>query len=97
MLSSSVEARATHIVGAEALGLAMIAVLAAVLLFWGLADPYLWQDEAATAVLATRMLRFGKPLAYDGVNPLPATYCYLKPYYQDPNRSYFEPPERSKS
>jgi hypothetical protein len=29
-------------------------------------------------------------LAYDGVNPLPAAYCYLKPYYLDPNKSYFE-------
>ncbi|MCC6589074.1 MAG: TraM recognition domain-containing protein [Bryobacterales bacterium] len=29
-------------------------------------------------------------LAYDGVNPLPASYCYLKPYYLDPNRTYFE-------
>lgn len=29
-------------------------------------------------------------LAYDGVNPHPPTYCYLKPYYLDPNRSYFE-------
>jgi hypothetical protein len=29
-------------------------------------------------------------LAYDGVNPLPATYCYLKPYYLDPNLNYFE-------
>jgi TraM recognition site of TraD and TraG len=29
-------------------------------------------------------------LAYDGLNPHPATYCYLKPYYLDPNRSYFE-------
>lgn len=29
-------------------------------------------------------------LAYDGFNPLPATYCYLKPYYLDINRSYFE-------
>lgn len=29
-------------------------------------------------------------LAYDGLNPLPPTYCYLKPYYLDPNRSYFE-------
>ena len=38
------------------------------LLLWGLGNPYLWQDEAATAVLAQRMLRFGKPLAYDGVN-----------------------------
>jgi hypothetical protein len=29
-------------------------------------------------------------LAYDGVNPHPPTYCYLKPYYLDPNVSYFE-------
>jgi len=29
-------------------------------------------------------------LAYDGVNPHPPTYCYLKPYYLNPNRSYFE-------
>jgi hypothetical protein len=29
-------------------------------------------------------------LAYDGLNPLPATYCYLKPYYLDPTVSYFE-------
>lgn len=28
----------------------------------------MWQDEAATAVLAQRMMRFGRPLAYDGVN-----------------------------
>jgi hypothetical protein len=29
-------------------------------------------------------------LAYDGLNPHPPTYCYLKPHYLDPNRSYFE-------
>jgi hypothetical protein len=29
-------------------------------------------------------------LAYDGLNPAPPTYCYLKPYYLDPNRSYFD-------
>ena len=29
-------------------------------------------------------------LAYDGVNPMPGSYCYLKPYYLDPNKSYFE-------
>lgn len=29
-------------------------------------------------------------LAYDGASPLPPTYCYLKPYYLDPNVSYFE-------
>jgi hypothetical protein len=29
-------------------------------------------------------------LAYDGLNPLPPTYCYLKPYFLDPTVSYFE-------
>jgi type IV secretory pathway TraG/TraD family ATPase VirD4 len=29
-------------------------------------------------------------MAYDGLNPHPPTFCYLKPYYLDPNRSYFE-------
>ena len=29
-------------------------------------------------------------LPYDGVNPKPATICYLKPFYLDPNISYFE-------
>jgi hypothetical protein len=45
-----------------------LCALAAILLFWGLDSQYLWQDEANTAVLAVRMLRFGRPLAYDGVN-----------------------------
>ena len=29
-------------------------------------------------------------LAYDGLNPLPPTYCYLKPYHLDRNTSYWE-------
>ena len=29
-------------------------------------------------------------LAYDGLNPQPPTYCYLKPYYLDQNTGYFE-------
>jgi TraM recognition site of TraD and TraG len=29
-------------------------------------------------------------IAYDGLNPMPPTLCYLKPYYNDPNKSYFE-------
>lgn len=29
-------------------------------------------------------------LAYDGLNPLPPSYCYLKPYYLDKNTTYFE-------
>ncbi len=28
-------------------------------------------------------------LAYDGVTPLPPMFCYLKPYYNDINKSYF--------
>ena len=29
-------------------------------------------------------------LAYDGLSPIPPTFCYLKPYYLDPNVTYFE-------
>lgn len=47
-----------------------ITLLATVLLFWNLGERYLWQDEANTAELAARMLKFGKPLCYDGVNLL---------------------------
>ena len=28
-------------------------------------------------------------IAYDGTNPMPPTFCYLKPYYNDVNKSYF--------
>ncbi len=42
--------------------------LAAVLLFWGLGDRTLWQDEAETALLGKNILRFGRPLAFDGTN-----------------------------
>jgi len=54
----------------EWIALTVIVVCAAVLLFWRLGAVYLWQDEANTAVLAVRMLKYGKPLAYDGVNLL---------------------------
>jgi len=27
---------------------------------------------------------------YDGLNPLPPQYCYLKPHYLDPHVSYFD-------
>lgn len=33
-------------------------------------------------------------LPYDGINPLPAQYCYLKPYYLDVQTSYFDHLER---
>lgn len=29
-------------------------------------------------------------LPYDGLNPMPPTYCYLKPYYLDVGTSYFD-------
>ena len=29
-------------------------------------------------------------IAYDGFNPLPPAFCYLKPYYNDTSKSYFE-------
>jgi hypothetical protein len=29
-------------------------------------------------------------IPYDGFNPMPPTLCYLKPYYNDRNKSYFE-------
>ena len=29
-------------------------------------------------------------LAYDGLNPHPPSFCYLKPYFLDRNTSYFE-------
>ena len=28
-------------------------------------------------------------IAYDGINPTPPMFCYLKPYYNNPNESYF--------
>jgi len=28
-------------------------------------------------------------IAYDGTNPIPPSFCYLKPYYNDLNKSYF--------
>lgn len=52
----------------EILVQAAILALAAILLFWELTEKDLWQDEAATAVLAVRMLKFGRPMAYDGKN-----------------------------
>ncbi len=33
-------------------------------------------------------------LPYDGLNPEEATLCYLKPYYLDPNLSWFEQSRR---
>lgn len=46
--------------------LALVGVLAAVLCLAGLDGRYLWDDEAETALLAQRVLRFGVPIAWDG-------------------------------
>jgi TraM recognition site of TraD and TraG len=35
-------------------------------------------------------------VAYDGLNPIPPMFCYLKPYYNDPNESYFVQLEKGK-
>jgi 4-amino-4-deoxy-L-arabinose transferase-like glycosyltransferase len=41
-------------------------VVGALLIFAGLSQRYLWDDEAETALLAERVLQFGVPLAWDG-------------------------------
>jgi hypothetical protein len=42
-------------------------LLAALLIFANLDDRRLWDDEAETALLAKSTLRFGVPVAWDGV------------------------------
>lgn len=46
----------------------IVFTVCAVILFTNIGARYLWQDEAATAVLAERMMVYGRPLAYDGRN-----------------------------
>lgn len=46
----------------------LISVIATIMLFANIGHKYLWQDEAATAVLGERMMKYGKPLGYDGTN-----------------------------
>lgn len=48
--------------------LLLILAAAAFLLFYRLDHRPFWQDEAETACLARNVLRFGLPLAFDGVN-----------------------------
>jgi 4-amino-4-deoxy-L-arabinose transferase-like glycosyltransferase len=67
-LIESEQAGRRRFVLADVVVLFIVVALACTLLFWNLGLRYLWQDEAATAVLAERMLRFGKPLGYDGHN-----------------------------
>ena len=46
---------------------AIIAVIGAGFIFIGLGAGYLWADEGDTAVLASNILKFGVPKAWDGV------------------------------
>src|SRR6266513_3307564 len=46
---------------------ALIAVIAAGLIFTNLGSCYLWADEGDTAVLASNILKFGVPRSWDGV------------------------------
>ncbi|MEY2600920.1 MAG: hypothetical protein QOJ36_239 [Verrucomicrobiota bacterium] len=47
--------------------LAIMAVIGAALIFTNLGAGYLWADEGDTAVLASNVLKFGVPKAWDGV------------------------------
>jgi hypothetical protein len=53
---------------------------------------YSTQNEFRFDMKTFMELRNGQSvaIAYDGVNPLPPMFCYLKPYYNDPNKSYFQ-------
>jgi hypothetical protein len=46
----------------------IIFICSAFVLAWNIDAKYLWQDEAATAILGERLLSFGSPLGYDGKN-----------------------------
>ena len=46
---------------------AVLASLALALLLTGLGSDYLWEDEGDTAVLASNILKYGVPKAWDGV------------------------------
>ncbi|MBI4172200.1 MAG: glycosyltransferase family 39 protein [Actinobacteria bacterium] len=46
--------------------LLLVTAVGALLIFANLDNRYLWDDEAETALLAQRVLRFGVPIAWDG-------------------------------
>jgi hypothetical protein len=78
-----------------ALPLVAVALSASLVLGWNLGDRYLWQDEAAAALLAERMLRFGRPLAWDGRNLI--TMDFFEPARAGPDSLRFRigEPERA--
>src|SRR6185503_13510160 len=45
---------------------AILAFIAAILIFTNLGRDYLWEDEGDTAALASNILKFGVPKAWDG-------------------------------
>ena len=53
---------------------------------YNLALEYVFQPKAFTELRNAQAI----VLAYDGANPLPPTYCYLKPHYLDVQTSYFD-------
>src|SRR5436309_4265303 len=46
--------------------LAVLAVIGGILIFTNLGSDYLWEDEGDTAALASNILKFGVPKAWDG-------------------------------
>ena len=58
--------------------MAPVLAVAAIFLFLNLGAKYLWQDEAFTAVLGARIIRYGEPLAYHGVNLLTSDSFFLE-------------------
>src|SRR2546425_208450 len=55
-----------------------------------LESDYLFQPRVFTELQHAQAVA----VPYDGLNPLPPQYCYLKPYYLDVQTSYFEHVER---
>jgi hypothetical protein len=53
---------------------------------YNLSLDYVFQPKAFTELQNAQAI----VLPYDGFNPLPPTRCYLKPYYVDPEVSYFD-------
>jgi hypothetical protein len=53
---------------------------------YNLSLDYVFQPKAFTELQNAQAIA----LPYDGFNPLPPTRCYLKPYYLDPQVSYFD-------
>ena len=51
-----------------------------------LESDYLFQPRVFTELQHAQAI----VVPYDGLNPLPPQYCYLKPYYLDPHVSYFD-------